>query len=1497
MTDLRDRIAHLSPEKRKLLELLLKAQGVEVPHSRITPQPRTTNRLPLSFAQQRLWFLDQFQPNSPFYNIPSAMRLTGHLHVAALERCVAEIVRRHETLRTTFAPGDAESQEQPVQVVAPVATPSAVILPVIDLQHVPQAEREAEVRRLAAVEAQRPFDLQAGPLLRVTLLKLAAEEHIALFTLHHIVSDGWSMGVLVREVAALYRAFAAGDPNPLPPLPIQYADYALWQRQHLQGEVLEQQLAYWQRQLGGDLPVLELPTDRPRPAVQTYNGATYGFSIPQVVAERLKNLSQQEGATLFMALLAAFNVLLHRYSGQADLCIGTPVAGRSRAETEGLIGCFINTLVLRTSLAENPGFRTLLAQVREVAVGAFDHQDVPFETLVEVLEPERDMSHSALFQVMFILQNAPISKHELPNLTIQPVEAQSGTATFDLTLGVVDSSGDLLASFEYNTDLFDAGTIARMAEHFNVLLAGIVANPDQPIAALPLMRPAEQRQIVRDWNDTAAAYPVDECVQQLFELQAARTPDAVAVVWGDTQLSYDELNTRANYLAHHLQRLGVGPETLVGICLERSLDLPVAVLGVLKAGGAYVPLDPNYPAERLQFMLQNAQMSVLLTQERLLVKLLAHQAQAVCLDSDWERITQGDASNPVSSATPDNLAYVIFTSGSTGQAKGVLVEQRSLVNAYRSWEQAYELRSLRAHLQMANFAFDVFTGDFVRALCSGATLVLCPSELLLSPPQLYALLQRTQVDAAEFVPVVLRALMQHLDQTGQRLDFMRLLVCGSDSWYVEEYVRFRELCGSHTRLINSFGLTEATIDSCYFEAAALDLLDGQLVPVGRPFPNMQLYILDQHRQPVPVGVPGELYVGGAGVARGYLHRPELTAERFVSVVDAGSLAMNDGIADQPPSSLVRRLYKTGDLARYRPDGTIEFLGRADQQVKIRGFRIEPGEVEAALGEHPGVQSAVVLARKNPRGETCLVGYALPAESAPTSSELRRFLQERLPEYMVPSALMLLPALPLTPNGKIDRKLLPAPDWSERLLEDAYVAPRTPVEELVANSWQQVLGVAQVGAYDNFFALGGHSLLATQVVSRVRDAFGIELPLRTIFEAPTVAALAERIGQMQPTATLDAAPIVPVPRDGALPLSFAQQRFWFFDQFEPGSPLYNIPDAVRLVGTLNVEALHQSFNTIVRRHEILRTTFPTVDGQPRQQIAPELAVPLPIIDLTHLPLAEREADVQRRARIEAMRGFDLQRGPLVRATLLRLGATEHVALLTMHHIVADGWSTGVLIRELAALYTALAHGQPTPLPALPIQYADYAAWQRQHLQGAIRDAQLNYWIEHLRGAPPLLELPTDRPRPAVQTNQGGHHRFTLPPALLDDLHALSRQEGATLFMTLLAAWQTLLARYSGQTDISVGTPIANRTQGATEALIGCFINTLALRTDLSGDPPFRALLGRVRETALGAYAHQDLPFEMIVDALQPARNLNYPPLFQVMFILQNAPIGPLESTLR
>ena len=1048
----------------------------------------------------------------------------------------------------------------------------------------------------------------------------------------------------------------------------------------------------------------------------------------------------------------------------------------------------------------------------------------------------------------------------------------ASTTKFDLTLGLAESGGRLTGTFEYSRDLFDERRGPRLAEHYTQLLKAVASDPDVRVQDVPLLSESEQR-LISVWNETARPYPFGLCLHELFEAQAARTPDAVAVVFGTERLTYRELNERANRLAHRLGSRGVGPEVLVGILAERSIEMLVALLGIKKAGGAYVPLDPDHPRERLALVLEEARPAVLLAQARFRGLVETGTAPVIILDEDES--PEGEcADDPRSGVTPENAAYVIFTSGSTGRPKGVVVTHRAICNHTHWMQESFTFGADDRVLQKTPFSFDASIWEFYAPLVVGGCLVIAPPGVHRDSALLARLAAAERVTTLQAVPSLFETLVG-TEELGECRSLRRVF-CGGEALPWELVARFERLSrerGLTASMINLYGPTEAAIDVS-FRPCDLGAGDGAgWVPIGRPLANTRLYVLNTGMVPTPLGAPGELYIAGDSLAREYLNRPDLTAEKFVP----------DPFSDEAGA----RLYRTGDLVRYLPDGEIEYLGRIDHQVKIRGFRIELGEIEAALAQHPHVRAAVVAARAEAGGGKRLVGYVVPDGSQSLAAPaLRAHLKERLPEYMIPSAFVVLDALPLTPNGKVDRKALPEPDASAITRSDSYVAPRTPSEELLCGLFSQVLGVELVGAEDNFFELGGHSLLATQLVSRVREAFGVELPLRELFEGPTPSALAGKVESSIIGDSTVLEPITPAARDGELELSFAQQRLWFLDQLEPNSAAYNIPAGVRLTGALNIEALSHALNEVVRRHESLRTTFAVVGGQPVQVIAEPAAVELPVVDLSMLDDEEREERARALSAEESVRPFDLGAGPLLRVRLVQMGDESHMLMLTLHHIIADGWSMQVLVAELTTLYAAFSQGRPSPLAELPVQYADYAAWQRRLLQGELLESQLAYWRAQLAGAPPALELPTDRARPRRLSARGAKENFQIPAGLTAELKALGRHEGTTLFMTLLAAFQTLLHRCSGQDDIVVGVPVAGRRQLETEALVGLFVNTLALRTDLSGDPIFNALLRRVREATLAAYAHQDVPFERVVEELRPVRSLGRAPLYQVLFTLQN-----------
>jgi amino acid adenylation domain-containing protein len=1085
-------LADLSPqEKRALLAEQLSKR-------------KKSRTFPTSFAQQRLWLVDQLEPGSAFYNVPVATRLKGPLDTQALERSLAEIVRRHEALRTTISVVEGE----PVQVVAPSVEAS---LPVVDLRHLHEEAREVEAHRLAEEEARTPFDLAQGPLIRTTLLRIGEQDHMLLLTMHHIVSDGWSMQVFYEEMESLYNAYIAGQPSPLPELPVQYADYAVWQREWLQGETLKAQLDYWKVQLAGAPPLLELPTDRPRPPAQTYGGGHETIHLPVSLARQLEALGRREGATLFMVLLAAFDTLLHRYTGQSDVVVGSPIAGRTRQEIEGLVGFFVNTLVLRTSFEGDPTFRETIRRVRETALGAYDHQDVPFERLVEELQPERSLGRTPFFQVMFVLQNAAISDPKLQGIESHTFIVDSGTAKFDLSLDMLNDEEGLHGVLEYNLDLFDTATITRMLGHFQTLLEGIGANPNRRVSELPLLTEEERHILLVEWNDTHRDYPQGQCIHQLFEEQVQRTPGAVAVVFGQEQVTYRELNSRANKLARHLRKLGVGPEVLVGLCVERSVEMVVGLLGILKAGGAYVPLDPSYPKDRLAYILVDSRAPVLVTQKGLsLAGELSHGVQVVYLDGDQGTVndeSEEDLAPEEIGVTTENVAYAIYTSGSTGLPKGVLGLHRGAINRFRWMWETYPFTAGEVCCQKTALSFVDSIWEVFGPLLQGVPLVIIPDGVLKDPALFLGALEANSVTRLVLVPSLLRVLLDTTSDLNARLPRLKIWATSGEALPAELAQRFKELLPGRT-LLNVYGSSEVSADVTWHDLSQ-ESTDLSRAPIGRPIANTQVYLLDRHMQPVPIGVPGELYVGGANLARGYLGKPDLTAERFLPNPFARGEergAGGEGITQYAIRNTTR-LYKMGDLARYLPDGSIEFLGRADYQTKIHGFRVEPDEIAATLTQSEAVRECVVVAREDSPGDRRLVAYAVLREpEGAAASDLRLYLRQKLPDHMIPSAFVLLEAMPLTPSGKVDRRALPPPE--QGLLEEGsgYVAPRDVIEEVLAGMWAEILRLERVGVYDNFFELGGHSLLAMQLISRIREAFRMDFPLRLMFEDPTVAGM-------------------------------------------------------------------------------------------------------------------------------------------------------------------------------------------------------------------------------------------------------------------------------------------------------------------------------------------------------------------------------------------------------
>jgi amino acid adenylation domain-containing protein len=1486
MPDLAKFTETLSPKKRELLDLLLKEKKRKAESAQKKGAPDRIPRRekfspgPVSFAQQRLWFIDQLDPGTPAFNIPAAIRLRGFVDVNMLKRCFDEIVSRHETLRTSFASEDG----MPVQVIAPAAE---FRLPVVDLRELTEGERMKEVQTLVTRDCQRSFDLTRCPLMRATLVLTGEKDQVLILMMHHIIGDVWSVRVAMRELATLYEAFASKRPSPLPELPIQYCDYAIWQREWLQGEVLQSHLAYWKQKLTGMPEELELPTDRPRPPVQSIWGAKHFLKISREAADALRAIGQQEKASLFMTLLATWKVLLHRYTGQEDIVVGAPVANRNRSEFESLVGFFVNSLILRTDLSGDPTFRELLKRVRETTLGAFSNQDFPFERLVELLQPTRNMSRNPLFQTDFILQNSPRSSYQVTGLSFEPLPVENGTAQLDLTLDLWEESDGIGGWLEYDTDLFNGSTAARIVSHYINMLEGIVREPDRPISHCSLMTQAELQQITFHFNDTSAPFDLDSSFQLLFQAQVLRSPHSLAVACGPAHLSYLDLNLQANSLAHSLILRGIGPDSVVAILLHRGIPLLTSIIAILKAGAAYLPLDPSHPPQRLLNILDQSRPSLVLSSHEFIPSLSSALSQSRHLPApqlvaiedldDLSLLHQQhhQHQDPPPRSLPDNLAYVIFTSGSTGTPKGVMIHQRGMLNHLLANITALAMTHDDVLAQTASQCFDISVWQFLAPLIIGARVQIFTNDITQDPARLLRQVDAEQVTIFETVPSILLVALSQLCSQGPahaeqppRLQMMRwVLPTGEEVSAALCRVWFNHF--PTVPLMNAYGPSECS-DDVTLEPIFGPPPDSQhRMPIGRPVANLQVAIVDRWLNPAPVGVPGELCVRGVGVGRGYLGMSDRTAGSFVPdpfSEDAGA-----------------RMYRSGDRARYLEDGRIEFLGRMDYQVKVRGFRIELGEIEAVMGKVEGVREAVVIVREDEAGEARLVGYVVwEAGKQRTSAEMRDELREQLPDYMVPVAVVGVEAMPLTANGKIDRKALPLPDGSGAS-DQNFVEPRDPTEEVLTAMWAEILSIERIGVEDNLFERGAHSLLVTQVLSRIRKIFKVEPPLRLFFECPTIAGMARSIEKLQSEAEgIAAPPIVPILREGHLPLSFTQERMWFLDQLEPGLTAYNVPGAVYLNGYLNSIALQDAFSEILRRHEILRTTYDSVDGKPIQIIHPAQPFRLPIVDLRPLPEDECEAVALQLARSNAQQPFDLAQGPMLRCFLVHMRRGKHLLAMTTHHIAYDMWSREIFIFELATLYQAFVKGEPSPLPEPEIQWVDYAYWQREWLRGEVLEKHLDYWRRKLSEAPSHLDLQTDLPRPPVQSYRGARQYLQLPPELARGISALSKKHGVTPFITILAAFKTLLFHYTGQDQIVVGSPIANRNRLELEKLMGFLANTLVLYTDLSGNPTFTQLLERVRETALGAHAHQDVPFEFLVQTLQPQRDMSRSPLFQVMF---------------
>jgi amino acid adenylation domain-containing protein len=1478
--------------QRQRREPVVRAAGSAALPEAPEPVPDTA----LAHGQQAIWFLQRLAPECAAYNLAAAARVLGEVDAGALRAAFAELSRRHEALRTRFPlAGDQPARH----LQAAPAAPAVEAAPDMAFAEVDAAGwSEADLALRLAEEAHRPFDLAQGPLLRVSLYRLHPGAPVLLIVIHHIAADFGSLAVLWRELATLYdfcRHQGHAATAALPPPGAQFGKYVLWQRRFLGSGSGERSFAYWRDQLAGLPPELELPADRPRPRQQGFRGGACSLRLDGKVAAALRSVASGRSATLHMILLAAFQALLHRYTRQPDLAVGSPASGRLSSELAEVVGCLVNAVTLRARFEGIAAFDELLVQARAVTLGALDHQAYPFSLLAERLRPDRDPSRSPLFQAMFVLHGRPAAapalaalamreagaRLDLGTLALESMPLATRASQLDLTLEAAELDGTLALRLVYDADLFDRVTALRMVEHFAAALAGIAFQPGLLLSGLPLLAAAERHQLLCEWNATLRDYPRTACVHELFELQASRTPHAAALVdaagAGEQRLTYQELNRRADALAGRLRRLGVGPEAPVGIFVQRSAELLVSVLAVWKAGGAFVPMDALYPPARLRQLCRDSGMRWLVGDDAAaeLLRDAGPDAPALVRPADpgltagasevtgiggisgASEVSEvsgagGAGSEPAARARPENLAYLIYTSGSTGQPKGVAVPHQALVNVLDSLAPRLGMTPRDTVAAFITLAFDMGVFELLLPLLSGGCLVVLPSAAAADGRRLAAALAAHAPTVVQATPATWSLLVA----AGWEGSPAVRALCGGEALGQQ---LAGDLRSRSCRAWNMYGPTEAAVYACVHELAPA----AGPPPIGRPIANTSLFVLDESLRPVPAGVAGELHIAGDGLARGYWNRPGQTAERFVP----------EPFSAAPGS----RMYRTGDLARYRADGQIDYLGRLDGQVKIRGFRVELDEIRAQLCRHPAVrEAAVICCPAEPGGEPRLVAYvAGGAAGAPAAAELRRFLAEQLPHYMVPGELAVLAALPLTPNGKVDRKALPPPP--RRAGVDAgYAAPRTPAEELLAGMWAGLLAADRIGVHDNFFELGGHSLKAAQVIARVRDLFHVEVPLAALFSAPTVEGLAKAVAAARPGAAVGAPIAIPrLPAGREAPASFAQVRIWLLDRLQPGSAAYNMPLAVELAGALDAAALTAALAAIVRRHAVLGAAFPARDGQPVQAPAVRSWAPA-LADLSGLPEPGRAGEARRLGEREGRRPFDLERGPVFRALLVRLAAERHRLLLVVHHVAADGASLDVFLRELAELYAAAAARRPPALPAPRLQYADYAAWLRRV---QTPPAALDYWRQKLAAAAPL-DLPADRPRPAVQSFRGGTARLTLAAGLPAALAAAVRRQGLTPFVALYAAFTGLLHRYTGRRRVLAGTPVDGRDRLELEPLIGVFVNLLVLSMPVGGEMSAAELLGAARDELLAAYEHRGVPFDLLVETVQPQRSLSHNPLVQV-----------------
>jgi len=1418
--------------------------------------------LPLSRSQQRLWFLTQVDPFNPVYNMVVGLRLTGILHRDVLERALAFLVERHESLRTSFYERDGKP-------FAKISESDGWRAAFVDLSALSNQKAENDARRMARDEARKPFALENGPLFRATLWSTGRESHLLLLVIHHIVADGWSLGILAREIGALYGAFVQGQHSALDEIVFQYRDYVRWE-QEIGEKAADEQMPFWLERLRGPLPILELALDRRRPPIQTFAGKRVAMSIEPTLAEQIRTLCRTAGVTPYMLLLAAFKVLLGRYTGLEDILVGSGTSNRQLKQVAPLVGFFVNNLVMRTDLSGNPSFRDLLARVKDTATSAYAHQEVPFDRLVEKIHPNRGLSHGPLVQVIFTFQNLPLESIKLPGLKVNVEQIEPGISRADLSVEVWPDGDGYRCDFEYSTDILNEVTVRAMQSHYMNILVAAIADPSVPIRLVPLLSSRERHRQLVEWNQTTREYPV-KTVHEVFEDCARTSPDALALKGAFEFVTYRKLDQTANAIAHYLLGLRLSRHSFVAVCAPGNPLGIAAFIGVLKAGLAYLPVDADEPLERLKGMLDEAGASALLF-TGCLIKLFEGVDIAHLTALDGFSTSAADHA-PKMVVELDDPAYLMFTSGSTGKPKGVVIPHRGIIRlvknaGYMQWA------SDDVVLQVSPLSFDASTFDIWGALLNGACLVLLKSGRR-DPGEIIFAIEKYGVTMAAFTAALFHFLIeQHLGQ----LRSLRQLGSGGDVLSTEHVAQLRRDL-PHLRLMNFYGPTENTVNTC-FHTITERSFDGGSIPIGRPVANTQVFILDEFQQPVPPGVRGELYTAGDGLSLGYLNAPTLTDEKFVNIEfeELGSV----------------RAYRTGDFARYRTDGEIEFLGRVDKQIKLRGYRIELAEVEQALLSLPGVRAATASVCTWPDGDRRLVAYVVPADGLDRDPQkLRHALHKLLPSHQVPGNVLIISELPRTSNGKIDYEALHALPLDFGQDRETIRQPTTEVELKIAAIFVELLKIETVSVDDDFFALGGHSLMVMQLLSRISAAFHLKLPVANVFQNSTVAELASEIESILAASPPMADYPATYPRVAAEhPLSNSQRRLWFLDQLDPGSAVYNMAGALAINGPIRPQLLDQSLKALVDRHESLRTRFLQRDGVPYALVEDAPSWRIDFIDFSTLPPEEQADETLKLIQRTSSRSFSLEQGELLRATLLRKSASEHTLVLVMHHIISDAWSLGILAQEMGSIYQALLEGKPFPLRSMQFQYRDFVDWEQRESKRS-RYSDMRYWRGQLSGELPVLELPRDYPRPSVQTFRGNRVSMDISPELINRLQRLGRDLNATLFMVTFAAFNIFLRFYSNQQDILVGTPTAGRLGSEFEGIIGFFVNNLVLRTSLDGDPTIAELIQRVQRTSLEAFEHQNVPFDQLVEELQPERSLERSPIFQVMFALQNAPLPPLR----